>query len=155
MLIDTAISGVVGAVVAAAIAIAYQVKARKRALTLSLVDAYLRSAELRVRVQWIFDQWAEHKHDCLFPPDVADAPRRTQADRNYNKLIELGDQYELVAVLYRMNMLDNHLFDVSGLRSQASQFTNRLLLLEHPESPDFEQFWPNLYHLDRAPGRKR
>ncbi len=147
VLINTAISGVVGAVVATGIAIYFQVKLQKRKLVLSIIETYLESSSLRIHAKWVFESCTIGDCKCIYPDNSATNDEKQRANENFNKLIELGDWYEIVATLYRTRSLDTYLFDVTGLRSQVLKFLTCISNIEHERAREFQEFWPQLFEM--------
>ncbi|MFJ1338045.1 hypothetical protein ACIKP7_07895 [Pseudomonas caricapapayae] len=146
-LIDLALSGFGGAAAAVIITIYYEKSSQRRQLVLSLIETYLKYAPLRAHAKWVFDSCHSGNTKCIFSSPKASKEEQRTARRNYNKLIELGDWYEVVAMLYRTSALDKYLFDVSGLRSEVWAFGKEIIKINGNGLGKFEESWPSLFYL--------
>jgi len=143
----TAISGLFGGLLATGAAIYFQMKFQKKKLILSLIDSYLEYAPLRASVKWILDSCINNNYKCIYPDNNASVDDIKLANENYNKLIKLGDWYEIVETLHRSDLLDTHLFDVTGLRSQVINFRESLSKIDHDNAKSFPIFWKQLFEI--------
>jgi hypothetical protein len=106
-LLDGLVGGVVGAMLAAVITVAYEDRRRKAEVALSVMERYLAS----------FSELAYVK-GFLQTPNSLDDPLKL------NRVLAFGNWYDLVAALYLKNMADRKLLRTLGIDDEARQFRN-------------------------------